>query len=75
MNEVILRQYQIKCLVTKVSGNAGGYQEKLDAAEKLGIPVFVIGCPVEQESDTFEVVCGQLEMICGQVIKKNPDSI
>ena len=38
MNEVILRQYQIKCLVTKVSGNAGGYQEKLDAAEKLGIP-------------------------------------
>ena len=70
MNEVILRQYQIKCLVTKVSGNAGGYQEKLDAAEKLGIPVFVIGCPVEQESDTFEVVCGQLEMICGQVIKK-----
>ena len=71
MNEAMLRQYQIKCLVTKESGNAGGYQEKLDAAQNLGIPVFVIGCPVEQESYTFEEVCEQLEMIFGQRIKKN----
>ena len=67
MNEAMLRQYQIKCLVTKESG----YQEKLDAAQNLGIPVFVIGCPVEQESYTFEEVCEQLEMIFGQRIKKN----
>ena len=71
MNEAMLRQYQIKCLVTKASGNAGGYQEKLDAAENLGIPVYVIGCPAEQKSYTFEEVCEQLEMICGQVIKRN----
>lgn len=71
MNEAMFRQYQIKCLVTKESGNAGGYQEKLDAAQNLGIPVFTIGCPVEQEGYTFEEVCEQLEMISGQRIKKN----
>lgn len=69
MNEAMLRQYQIKWLVTKASGNAGGYQEKLDAAQNLDIPVFVIGCPAEQECHTFEEVCGQLEKICGQVIR------
>lgn len=71
MNEAMFRQYQIKCLVTKESGNAGGYQEKLDAAQNLGIPVFAIGCPAEQEGYTFEEVCEQLEMISGQGIKKN----
>ncbi len=70
MNEAMLQQYQIKCLVTKMSGNTGGYQEKLDAAQNLRIPVFVIGCPKEQESLTFEEVCQQLEKICGRVIKK-----
>lgn len=70
MNEAMLRQYQIKWLVTKASGNAGGYQEKLDAAQNLDIPVFVIGCPAEQECHTFEEVCGQLEKICGQVIRR-----
>ena len=71
MNEAMLQQYQIKCLVTKASGNAGGYQEKLDAAESVGIPVFVIDCPSEAESDTFEEVCRQLETLCGQTIRKN----
>ena len=70
MNEAMLRQYQIKWMVTKASGNAGGYQEKLDAAQNLDIPVFVIGCPAEQECHTFEEVCGQLEKICGQVIRR-----
>ena len=70
MNEAMLQQYHIKCLVTKASGNAGGYQEKLDAAERLGISVFVIGCPVEEESYTFEEVCKQLEMLCGLVIRR-----
>lgn len=70
MNKAMLQQYEIKCLVTKASGNAGGYQEKLDAAERLGIPVFVIGCPVEEESYTFEEVCKQLEMLCGHEIRR-----
>ena len=39
-------------------------------AQNLGIPVFVINCPAEQECYTFEEVCEQLEKICGQVIKR-----
>lgn len=42
MNEAMLRQYDISCLVTKKSGRAGGYIEKLEAAKRLDIPVYVI---------------------------------
>ena len=42
MNEAMLRQYDISCLVTKKSGRAGGYIEKLEAAKKLDIPVYVV---------------------------------
>ena len=42
MNEAMLRQYDISCLVTKKSGRAGGYIEKLEAANRLDIPVYVV---------------------------------
>ena len=42
MNAAILRQYDIRHMVTKNSGRAGGCQEKLEAAKMLGIPVYVI---------------------------------
>ena len=42
MNEAMLRQYDIGCLVTKKSGRAGGYIEKLEAAKRLDIPVYVV---------------------------------
>lgn len=34
MNTAILHQYQIQCMVTKKSGRAGGYEEKIKAAKK-----------------------------------------
>lgn len=71
MNEAMLRQYQIKCLVTKASGKAGGYQEKLAAAERVGIPVYVIGHSEEEEGDSFGEVCRKLEEICNQKIAKD----
>lgn len=70
MNEAILHQYQIKCLVTKKSGRAGGYQEKLEAAERAGIPVYVVGEPKQQEGYSFGEVCHKLESICGKKIKQ-----
>ena len=73
MNEAILQQYQINCLVTKASGNIGGYQEKLDAAEKMEIPVYVIGCPVEEEGYTFEEICDELKKLYGQKIPENKE--
>ena len=66
MNEAIFQQYQIKCLVTKASGKAGGYEEKLEAAKKAGIPVYVIGCPKEEDGYTFREVCDKLKVLSGQ---------
>lgn len=34
LNLALIRQFDIKCLVTKESGSAGGYTEKLEAAKK-----------------------------------------
>lgn len=70
MNEAIIRQYKISCLVTKQSGNLGGYQEKLDAAKNADISVFVVGRS-EQEGYSFAEVCAQLETICGLAWKKS----
>lgn len=69
LNEALIHQYRIRCLVTKKSGKNGGYQEKLLAAEKAGIPVFVIGARREKEGDSFEEVCKKLEEICDRKIR------
>lgn len=65
MNEAILHQYNIACMVTKESGKAGGYQEKIQAAQKAGIPVYVIGRPEEKDGLSFAQVCSRLEKLCG----------
>lgn len=70
LNEAMLRQYRISCLVTKSSGRTGGYQEKLEAAERVGIPVYVIGQLQTEEGDTFREVCQKLEKLCNQRIKQ-----
>lgn len=70
LNEAIIRQYQIKCLVTKKSGREGGYPEKIKAAEKVGIPVFVIG-HAQDEGYSFNKVCHILDNICGCKINRS----
>ena len=44
----LIRQFDIKTLVTKSSGSAGGAPDKIKAAAKAGIPVFMIGRPSEE---------------------------
>ncbi|MCM1326624.1 MAG: precorrin-6A reductase [Bacteroidales bacterium] len=73
MNEAMLCQYRIKCLVTKESGKNGGYREKLEAAQKAGIPVYVIGHEKEREGASFEEVCHRLEAICGKKISREKE--
>ena len=74
MNAAILKQYDIRHMVTKNSGRTGGYQEKLEAAKMLGIPVYVIE-PAQKTSDaagnmlgtdtySFAGICGKLEQLC-----------
>ena len=66
MNEAMLRQYKISCLVTKESGASGGYPEKRKAAGRMGVQVFVIGRPKEEEGDCFSGICHKLEKLCGK---------
>lgn len=61
LNEAMIRQYKITCLVTKESGAAGGYQEKMSAAKRTGTKVFVIGCSEEEEGYSFSEICRKLE--------------
>ena len=75
MNLALIRQFQIGCLVTKESGNAGGYREKLEAAKKAGIEVFVIKRK-EEEGYSFAQICDQLEQICHtKICRKGPMDI
>ena len=74
MNAAILKQYDICHMVTKNSGRTGGYQEKLEAAKMLGIPVYVIQ-PARKAGEamwnmprtdmySFAGICGKLEQLC-----------
>lgn len=69
MNEAMLRQYEIAVLVTKESGKAGGFLEKLTAAKRAGVTTFVIGRPEEEEGYSFAEVCREIERICGRTGK------
>nr|MDE7284090.1 precorrin-6y C5,15-methyltransferase (decarboxylating) subunit CbiE [Lachnospiraceae bacterium] len=69
MNEAIIRQYEISCLVTKESGVPGGYQEKINAAKNTGVKVFVIGCSEESEGYSFPEICRKLEDMIGEKIQ------
>ena len=47
LNLALLRQYRIRCLVTKESGKEGGFDAKIKAAEEGGCTVIVIERPKE----------------------------
>ncbi len=66
MNEAMIRQYRIQCLVTKASGRTGGYQAKLEAAEKTGISVFVVGSHEEDPGCSFQEACKKIGQLCGK---------
>lgn len=63
MNEAILHQYEIACMVTKKSGRQGGYPEKLEAAERAGIPVYVIEPADTERGYSMEEVCEKLQIL------------
>ena len=70
MNQAIIKQYNISYLVTKESGISGGYLEKLEAAKEIGIELFVIGRPKEEEGYSFSEICSKLEKIYGKRIER-----
>lgn len=49
LNAAILRQYECRYLVTKDSGKAGGFEEKIEAAIECGAIPVIIGRPLKEE--------------------------
>ncbi|MDE7198612.1 MAG: precorrin-6A reductase [Lachnospiraceae bacterium] len=68
MNEAVLCQYGISVLVTKESGYSGGFTEKLEAAKRAGVKVFVIRRPKGEEGYSFAEICEKLGKLCGREI-------
>lgn len=49
MNEAMLRQFRCRYLVTKDTGRAGGFREKIEAALSCGAVPVIIGRPLKEE--------------------------
>ena len=45
MNQAMIEEYSIDCLITKSSGKEGGVPQKISAAKELGVSVIVIKRP------------------------------
>ena len=63
MNEALICEYDIRHLITKESGTAGGFEEKLEAAKNTGAQLHVIKRPSEEEgvsvSEAYRLVTGK----------------
>ncbi len=56
LNAALMRQFGIAVLVTKDGGAAGGFPEKIRAAEEVGARVIVIRRPAEEPGKNLEEV-------------------
>lgn len=61
LNLALMRQFAIAVMVTKDGGAAGGFPEKLQAAEEAGVRVIVIGRPPEENGLTMDEVVARIE--------------
>ncbi|MCI7812544.1 MAG: precorrin-6A reductase [Lachnospiraceae bacterium] len=56
LNVAMMRQIDAAYLVTKESGKAGGFEEKIRAARKAGAKAVIIGRPSEEEGMSLDQV-------------------
>lgn len=61
MNEAMLKMLDIRYLVTKDTGAAGGFPEKVAAAEKCGAVCVVVARPLEETGLSFDDCLAMLE--------------
>ena len=73
MNKALIKQTGAEILVTKDSGNAGGFLEKIKAAKEMGIKALVIGRPTEEEGKSYNEVVSILKEKFGENILKELD--
>jgi len=74
MNLALIRQFDVKILVTKMSGRTGGYGEKLSAAAKAGIPVYIIGRPAEESGYSFAGILAALGIVAEEGANTETDT-
>lgn len=74
MNYTILRDYGIEWLVTKESGSAGGYEEKIRAAKRAGVGIVVIGRPSTGQGTEY-TVAEAVRIITGNAMKEEPKEV
>lgn len=70
LNRALMKQFNIRYLVTKEAGRAGGFFEKLEAALDCGVTAVIIGRPVQEEGITVECACSRIETIGKRKPKK-----
>lgn len=61
LNCALIRDLHVSSMVTKQSGRAGGFDQKVEAAVQTGIELVVIGRPPAAEGVTLEEACNLLE--------------
>lgn len=61
LNEALIRQYEIKTLVTKDTGGYGGFREKAQAARNTGCALLVVERPVQEKGLTLEEIRARIE--------------
>lgn len=60
LNQAMLKSTNARYLITKSTGNSGGFAEKLDAAAELGIQVVVVGRPPDVDGLELELIWAML---------------
>lgn len=61
LNVALIREFGISALVTKASGAAGGFWEKIEAARECGVRAFVIHRPLDEAGYSVEETKRELE--------------
>ncbi len=61
LNSALIREYNIDILVTKASGSAGGFEEKLEAARECGVELVVIDRPILETGLSLDAIKERLE--------------
>ncbi len=60
MNEVMFQHFGVKTIVTKESGEKGGFYEKINAAKSLGVTSIIVRRPVEETGLPFMEVANKI---------------
>ena len=75
LNTALLNQINAQYMVTKESGDVGGFVQKLKAAEKLGVKLIVIGRPQQEKGFSYGEVIEKLNKDYHITPKINPTEI